>query len=146
MSIDLIVFHSVCRNFIASYLDPRDLCPTFTNSVSLSGQSTVDHEGMTRDECTRTTSQLYTQFPPASQWEALRIFTSQEQRRVRDILWLADGIPRMDSGHNGCTLIRRKLVGGHRALNASRSKAIDVNAISRVVNSHLLGHANDLSC
>jgi hypothetical protein len=101
---------------------------------------------MTRDECTRTTSQLYTQFPPASQWEALRIFTSQEQRRVRDILWLADGIPRMDSGHNGCTLIRRKLVGSHGALNAARSKTVDMDAIPGVVNRHLLGHANDLLC
>jgi hypothetical protein len=52
----------------------------------------------------------------------------------------------MDSSHNGCTLIRRKLVGSHGALNAARSKTVDMDAIPGVVNRHLLGHANDLLC
>jgi hypothetical protein len=86
--------------------------------------------------------------PPLSpsQWGVLRIIASQKQRRISDILRLANSIPRMNTSHNGSTLIRRKLVRSHGTLNTPRPKTIDVNAIPRVVNSHLLGHANDLSC
>jgi hypothetical protein len=146
MCIDLTAFHSVCRKFVASCLGLEDLCASRRSLLSLSGQSTIDHKSVTGDECTKTTSQLHTQFLPANQQGVLRIITSQKQSRIRNILRLPNSIPRMNTSHNSSSLIRRKLVGSHRALNTSGSKAIDVNAVASVVNSHLLGHANDLSC
>lgn len=74
----------------------------------------------------------------------LRLIARQKQCSIGNVFWPSQRLPRMTAGQLLLAFWCRDVVRDHRSVDEAWVDAVDVDAVLRVVNRHLLGHSDNL--